>query len=161
MADGAPFQCTDAHQSCDDAGDAEKAEEELEVETPRETAPEAASTVIAEDLFTSAAFSSPSMPVTPPTVCKENVVPGTHCELQEALTCIRKIKRNLHYQKGRERAVPQHLARDTAHPHWLAFREEDPHNPAGPRPISSSDVLCILKHKDFTHAQRNVLLKYQ
>ena len=60
-----------------------------------------------------------------------------------------------------ERAVPQHLPCGTAHPHWLAFREEDPHNPAGPRPISSSDVLCILKHKDFTQAQRNVLLKYQ
>jgi len=60
-----------------------------------------------------------------------------------------------------ERAVPQHLACGTAHPHWLAFREEDPHNPAGPRPISSSDVLRILKHKDFTHAQRIFLLKYQ
>ena len=56
-----------------DAGDDEKAEEELEVETPRKTAPEAASAAIAEDLFTSAAFSSASMPVTPPTVRKEHV----------------------------------------------------------------------------------------
>ena len=47
-------------------------------------------------------------------------------------------------RQQQERAVPQHLACGTAHPHWLAFREEDPHNPAGPRPISSSDVLCIL-----------------
>lgn len=99
VADGAPFQCADAHRSCEDAGDDEKVEEELEVETPRETAPEAASAAIAEDLFTSAAFSSASMPVTPPTVRKEHVVPGTHCELQEALACIRKIKRNLHHQK--------------------------------------------------------------
>ena len=68
------FQCADAHRSCEDAGDDEKAEEELEVELPRETAPEAASAVIAEDLFTSAAFSSASMPVTPPTVRKEHVV---------------------------------------------------------------------------------------
>ena len=85
-----------AHRSCEDAGDDEKAEEELEVETPRKTAPEAASAAIAEDLFTSAAFSSASMPVTPPTVRKDHVVPGTHSELQEALACIRKIKRNLH-----------------------------------------------------------------
>ena len=56
MADGAPFQCTDAHRSCEDAGDDEKAEEELEVETPRETAQEAANSAIAEDLFTSDAF---------------------------------------------------------------------------------------------------------
>jgi len=100
MADGAPFQCADAHRSCEDAGDDEKAEEELEVETPRKTAPEAASAAIAEDLFTSAAFSSASMPVTPPTVRKEHVVPGTHCELEEPLACIRKIKRNLHNQKN-------------------------------------------------------------
>ena len=39
------------------------------------------------------------MPVTPPTVRKEHVVTGTHCELEEALACIRKIKRNLHNQK--------------------------------------------------------------
>ena len=64
VADGAPFQCADAHRSCEDAGDDEKAEEELEVETPRETAQEAANAAIAEDLFTSAAFSSASMPVT-------------------------------------------------------------------------------------------------
>ena len=37
-----------------DAGDDEKAEEELEVETPRKTAPKAASAAIAGDLFTSA-----------------------------------------------------------------------------------------------------------
>ena len=72
------FQCADAHRSCEDAGDDEKAEEEFEVETPRETAQEAANTAIAEDLFTSGAFSSASMPVTPPTVRKEHVVPGTH-----------------------------------------------------------------------------------
>jgi len=39
---------------CVDAGDDEKAEEELEVETPRKTAPKAASPAIAGDLFTSA-----------------------------------------------------------------------------------------------------------
>ena len=89
----------DAHRSCEDAGDDEKAEEELEVETPRETAQEAANAAIVEDLFTSAAFSSASMPVTPPTVRKEHVVPGTHCELQEAMACIRKIRRNLQNQK--------------------------------------------------------------
>ena len=99
VADGASFQCADAHQSCEDAGDDEKAEEELEVETPRETAQEAANAAIAEDLFTSAAFSSASMPVTPPTVRKEHVVPSTHSELQEALACMQKIKRNLHNQK--------------------------------------------------------------
>jgi len=99
VADGAPFQCADAHWSCEDAGDDEKAEEELEVETPQKTAPEAASAAIPEDLFSSAAFSSGSMPVTPPTVRKEHVVPGTHCELEEALACIRKIKRNLYNQK--------------------------------------------------------------
>jgi len=92
VADGALFQCADAHRSCEDEGDDEKAEEELEVETPRETAPEAASAAIAEDLFTSAVFSSVSMPVTPPTVRKDHVVPCTHCELQEALACIRKIR---------------------------------------------------------------------
>ena len=75
VADGAPFQCVDVHQSCEDAGDDEKAEEELEVETPRKTAPKTASADIPEDLFTSAAFSSASMPVTPPTVRKEHVVP--------------------------------------------------------------------------------------
>ena len=75
MADGAPFQCADAHRSCEDTGDDEKAEEELEVDTPRETAQEAANVAIAEDLFTSAAFSSAPMPVTPPTVRKEHVVP--------------------------------------------------------------------------------------
>jgi len=64
-------------------------------------------------------------------------------------------------QQQQERVVPQHLACGTAHPHWLAFQEEDPHNPAGPRPISLLDVLCILNHKDFTHAQRNVFFKYQ
>ena len=99
MADGAPFECADAHWSCEDAGDDDKAEEELEVDTPRKTAPEAASAAIAEDLFTSAAFSSASMPVTPPTVRKEHVVPSTHSELQEALACMQKIKRNLHNQK--------------------------------------------------------------
>jgi len=98
VADGAPFQYADAHWSYEDAGDDEKAEEELEVETPRKTAPEAASADIPEDLFTSVAFSSTSMPVTPPTVRKEHVVTGTHCELEEALACIRKIKRNLHNQ---------------------------------------------------------------
>jgi len=71
VADGAPFQCADAHRSCEDEGDDEKAEEELEVDTPRETAQEAANTAIPEDLFTSAAFSSASMPVTPPTVREE------------------------------------------------------------------------------------------
>ena len=30
----------------------------------------------------------------------EHVVPCTHCELEEALACIRKIKRNLHNQKN-------------------------------------------------------------
>ena len=49
-ADVAPFQCSDAHRSCEDAGDDEKAEEELEVETPQETAPEVASGAIAEDV---------------------------------------------------------------------------------------------------------------
>jgi len=86
VADGAPFQCADAHRSCEYTGDDEKAEEELEVETPRETAQEAANAAIAEELFTSAAFSSASMPVTPPTVREEYVVPGTHCELQEPQT---------------------------------------------------------------------------
>jgi len=42
VPDGAPFQCADAHRSCEDAGDDENAEEELEVKTFRETAPEAA-----------------------------------------------------------------------------------------------------------------------
>ena len=78
VADGAPFQCVDVHQSCEDAGDDEKAEEELEVETPRKTAPEPASAVISEDLFTSAAFSSVSMLVSPPMVRKEHAVPGIH-----------------------------------------------------------------------------------
>jgi len=87
VADGAPFQCTDAHRSCEDAGDDEKAEEELEVETPRETAQEAANSAIAEDLFTSDAFSSASMPVTPPMVRKEYVAAGTHCELQALTPC--------------------------------------------------------------------------
>ena len=89
VGDGAQFQCADAHRSCEDAGDDEKAEEELEVETPRKTAPKAASAAIAEDLFTSAAFLSASMPVTPPTVRKEHVL--LHCELEEALACIRKM----------------------------------------------------------------------
>ena len=37
VADSAPFQCADAHRSCEDTGDDEKAEEELEVETPQKT----------------------------------------------------------------------------------------------------------------------------
>ena len=88
----------DTHRSCEDVDD-EKAKEELEVEIPRKTAPETASAEIPEDLFTSVAFSSASMPVTPPTVRREHVVPCTHCELEEVLACIRKIKRNLHNQK--------------------------------------------------------------
>ena len=99
VADGAPFQCADAHLSCEDAGDDEKDEEELDFERPRRTSPEAASAAISADLFTSAAFSSASMPVTPPTVRKQHVVPGTHCQLAEAQALIRRIKRNLHNQK--------------------------------------------------------------
>ena len=95
MADVAPFQCA----SCEDAGDNEKDEEELEVEIPRRTAPETANAAIPADLFTSAAFSSASMPVTPPAVRKQHVVPGIHCELAEAQACIQRIKRNFHNQK--------------------------------------------------------------
>jgi len=99
VTDGAPFQCADAHRSCEDAGDDKKDEEVFEIETPQRCAPKAACAAILADLFTSAAFSSASMPVTPPTVRKQHVVTGTHSELAEAKACIRRIKRNLTNQR--------------------------------------------------------------
>jgi len=59
-----------------------------------------------------------------------------------------------------ERAVPQHTANGDAHPDWIAARQNDPNEPAGPRPINSSDALIIFKNKDYTYDDLNVLLKY-
>ena len=61
-----------------------------------------------------------------------------------------------------ERAVPQHTLTGDAHPDWLAFRQEDPTNPHGARPINSSDLPIIFKvtSRSCTYNKMNQLLKF-